>query len=98
MLKLIKGDVFEISICPCDIPAMLIDRLVFSSKDLNIEEDAFIDNCTFHVRIVGERTKDFPIGFVHYDLTVFLVDGQRLTIKHNELIEIVGKMNEVRDE
>ena len=98
MLQIIKGDVFEICVCLCEVPVVVVSRVVFTSKGLGIEEDAFIDNGHFHVRIPGERTKDLPTGIAKYDITVILTDGERMTVQRDTPIEVVNKTNEVSED
>ena len=98
MLQVVQGDVFEFGVDFCNLEPMLIERVVFTSKKLGIQETAVFENGEYRVRIEGERTRLFPAGFIGYDLTVVLIDGERLTVRNNEKIEVLRKSNEVQNE
>lgn len=97
MLKIVQGDVFELHIDIRNVPLFLIKRVVFSSKDLGVEIPASFYDGRYDVRIEGEWTSKFEPGFVRYDITMFLTDGEKLTIVQNEKIEVLKKVNEVKN-
>ena len=72
-----------------------IQRVEFASSDLAIKADAFLDGKVYRVRIEGEKTKNFPIGFSRYDIIVTLIDNQQVTLKYQERIEILDRKSEV---
>ena len=98
MLKIIQGDVFEFSVCFGNVPLFAIQKVEFASKDLGVFQSAELYKGRYSVRIEGERTKCFSPGFARYDLTLTLVDGQKLTVCRNERIEVLEKVNEVKNE
>ena len=91
MLKIIQGDVFEFGVCIGNVPLFVIARVEFASKDLGVFQVAELYKGRYSVRIEGERTKYFSPGFARYDLTLTLVDGQKLTVCRNEKIEVLEK-------
>lgn len=98
MLQIIQGDVFELCIDIDGIDHNLIEKITFSSKSLGLNEPLQYYDGRFTIRIEGERTKVFPIGFSGYDLTLTLLGGESLTIKHGEKIEVLKKINLVQNE
>lgn len=98
MLQVVQGDVFEFGVDFCNLAPMFIDRVVFTSKKLGLQETAMFENGEYRVRIDGGRTRLFPAGFIGYDVTVILTDGERLTVRSNEKIEVLRKCNEVQNE
>lgn len=92
MLQIIQGDVFEICVDFCRIERTLIERVVFASKDLGAERDAEECNGNYRIRFEGGETTQFPSGFARYDLTVCFVDGECLTVRHDEKIEVLKKV------
>ena len=98
MLRIVKGDVFEFEIMLCRVDLNLIENVIFFSKDLGLELKAEQEEDTYRIRILGERTKAFKAGFARFDVVVVLIDGERLTVKHNEKIEVLkGASSEVRN-
>lgn len=99
MLQVVKGDVFEFVIMLCRIDPIVIEKVIFQSKDLGLELQAEQEEDIYRIRILGERTKEFKIGFAKYDIVVVLIDGERITVKHNDKIEVLNKAtSEVRNE
>lgn len=98
MLQIIQGDIFELCIDIKDIDHSLIEKAMFSSKSLGLNETLEYYDGRFTIRIEGEHTKVFPIGFSGYDLTLTLLGGESLTIKHGEKIEVLKKVNMVQNE
>jgi len=94
MLKIVKGDVFEFVVC-VKIDPVIIERVVFESKDLNLEHTAELENGIYRVRILGEETKKFPKGFARFDITATFIDGEKLTLKRNDKVEVLEKSSEV---
>lgn len=91
MLQIIQGDVFEICVDLCSIEPALIDKVVFASKDLGTERAAEKCNGNYRVRFEGRDTARFSSGFARYDLTVCFLDGESLTVRHDEKIEVLKK-------
>ncbi len=99
MLRVVKGDVFEFVIMLCRIDPIVIEKVIFQSKELGLELIAEQEDDIYRIRILGETTKNFPTGFVRYDIMVALIDGENLTVKHNDKIEVLEKAkSEVRNE
>ena len=79
LLQIIQGDIFEVSFDICGVDRVGIDKVVFLSSDLKINEvTTLCDNGEYSVRIGSERTRMFPAGFAFYDLTIIFIDGQKL--------------------
>lgn len=95
MLHLVQGDIFEFCVAICNVDPYAIKRVDFSSKDLGLTTEAFFDDGVYRVRIPGEKTKNFPLGFARYDITITLIDNEQVTVKHNERVEVLGKKSEV---
>ena len=95
MLHLVRGDILEFCVAMCNVDPYAVKKVEFSSKDLSITTEAFFDDGVYRVRILGEKTKDFPIGFSKYDITLTLIDDEKVTIRHNERIEVLEKRSEV---
>ena len=95
MLTVVKGDVFEFCVAMCNVDPYAVKKVEFSSRDLAVKHEAFFDDGIYRVRIHGEITKNFPVGFAKYDITVTLIDGEKVTVKANERVEILEKRNEV---
>ena len=95
MLHVVRGDVFEFSILLCSIDLDLIEKIEFISKRLNICERAERDGDSYRVKILGERTKEFPLGFSKYNVIVTLIDGGELTVRCDK-VEVL--MRVVRNE
>ena len=99
MLRVVKGDVFEFIIMLCRIDPIVVEKVIFQSKDLGLELQAEQEEDIYRIRIQGDTTKDFKPGFARYDIVVAFVDGEKLTVKHNDKIEVLNKaMSEVRNE
>lgn len=99
MLKVVQGDVLEFVIMLCRIDPIVIERVTFQCKDLGLEQVAEQEDDIYRIRILGEITKNFPIGFSRYDIAVTLTDGEQLTVKHNDKIEVLKKVaSEVQNE
>ena len=99
MLRVVKGDVFEFVILLCRIDPSVIEKVIFQSKDLGLELVAEQEEDIYRIRILGEITKNFKAGFARYDIVVALIDGENLTVKHKEKIEVLEKAkSEVRNE
>lgn len=95
MLNLVRGDMLEFTIALPNADNYAIQRVEFASSDLAIKVDAFLDGKVYRVRIEGEKTKNFPIGFSRYDIIVTLIDNQQVTLKYQERIEILDRKSEV---
>jgi len=94
LLQIIQGDIFEVSFDICGVDRVGIDKVVFSSSDLKINEvTTLCNNGEYSVRIGSERTRMFPTGFAFYDLTIVFIDGQKLTAQRNEIVEVLKKEN-----
>ena len=95
MLTLVKGDVFEFCVAMCNVDPYAVKSVEFSSKDLGIRHEAMFDDGIYRIRIPGEKTKDFPVGFPRYDVTVTLIDDEKLTVVHDSRVEVLEKRSEV---
>ena len=95
MLTVVKGDIFEFCVVMCNVDPYAVKKVEFSSRDLGLIHEAFYDDGVYRVRIHGEVTKNFPVGFAKYDVTVTLIDDERLTVKVNERVQVLEKRNEV---
>ena len=95
MLNLVRGDMLEFTIALPNADGYAIQKVEFASSDLAIRTDAFLDGKVYRVRIEGEKTKDFPVGFSHYDIIVTLIDNQQVTLKYQERIEVLARKSEV---
>ncbi|MEG1882003.1 MAG: hypothetical protein RR207_05890 [Clostridia bacterium] len=95
MLQIIQGDIFELCIDICNIDPVAIEKVEFSSKDLGVQENVKLYKNRYTLRIAGEKTKSFKEGFVRYDLTITFIDKEVLTIKRNDKIEVLSKVNKV---
>ena len=93
MLQIVQGDVFEVSFELCGIDRVAIEKVLFSSKNLGLSEEAVFAEDGYIVRLEGGRTANMPPGFSFYDLTIVFIDGQRLTAKRNEIVEVLKKEN-----
>ena len=93
MLQIVQGDIFEVSFELCGIDRVAIEKVVFSSKSLGISEAAVFAEDKHIVRLESDRTANIPPGFSFYDLTIVFIDGQRLTAKRNEIVEVLKKEN-----
>lgn len=95
MLHVVQGDVFEFSITLCNVDFDLIEKVEFISKRLDVKERATLEDKTYQVRIPGERTKTFPLGFAKYNVIVTFIDGEELTVRYDK-VEVLGRV--VRNE
>lgn len=95
MITVVKGDVFEFCVAMCNVDPYAVKKVEFSSRDLGIKHEAFFDDGIYRVRIHGEITRNFPVGFAKYDITVTLIDDEKVTVKSNERVEVLEKRNEV---
>lgn len=99
MLRVVKGDVFEFVIILCRIDPIVIEKVTFQSKDLGINQEAEQEEDIYRVRILGDITKDFSTGFAKFDIVVTLTDGETITVKHNDKVEVLEKVkSEVQNE
>lgn len=99
MLRVVKGDVFEFVIILCRIDPIVIETVTFQSKDLGINQEAEQEEDIYRVRILGDITKDFKAGFAKFDIVVTLTDGETITVKHNDKVEVLEKVkSEVQNE
>lgn len=95
MLQIVQGDIFEINFELCEVDKTAIKKVVFSSKCLGITEDSELTEEGYRVRISGEYTAKLPSGFAFYDLTIVFIDGQQITAKRNDIVEVLKKENNV---
>ena len=91
MLHVVQGDVFEFSITLCNVDFGLIEKVEFVSKRLAIAERAVLEDSTYQVRIPGEKTKTFPLGFAKYNVIVTFIDGEELTVRCDK-VEVLGRV------
>ncbi len=95
MLTLVKGDVFEFCVAMCNVDPYAVKGVEFSSKDLAVKHEVMFDDGIYRIRIPGSMTKDFPTGFAKYDITVTLIDDEKVTVVHNGRVEVLEKRSEV---
>jgi len=95
MLHLVQGDVLEFCIAMCNVDPFAVKQVHFISKDLGVEVEAYWDNGVYRVRVQGEITQKFPVGFARYDVVVTLIDDEKVTVKLNEKMEVLKRNSEV---
>lgn len=94
MLKVVQGNIFEFVIVLYGIHPSLVNEVIFESEKLGIREIAEQEEDVYRIRISGERTKSFPLGFQPYNITVTLLDNEKLTVKRSK-VEVLKKVGEV---
>ncbi|HEY8390097.1 MAG TPA: hypothetical protein VIL26_04010 [Clostridia bacterium] len=75
------------------VEANTVDKVLFSSKRLNISIAAQLTNQGYLVRLEKEQTIAFPPGFSSFDITIYFKSGEVITAEHNGLIEVLKKVN-----
>ncbi len=89
MISIVKGDVFEFDVEVEDVDLTYIDKVTLHIPKLNIKEEATFINEVYKIRIEGNVTREFPVGFFNYSLIITFTDGEEYTALTDEKLEVV---------
>lgn len=97
-IKIIQGDTHEYKIKFENDINELIERIVFTSKNLEIEENMeFIgDENYWRFRFSASQTDIPPSDFYSYDITIFFKDGDIIS-ETGVPLRIIDKRNPVEN-
>lgn len=98
-LEIVSGDTYDILVEVENYDVNLIEKIVFSCKDLNLVKDFDRDwtenSNLFALHFDSEETKNFPPKCFDYDITVIFTDGTINTATYRSAIKIYPKVNKI---
>jgi len=102
-IVIIQGDSYQksVQILKCNhgeheiIPHELIDKVIITSKSLNINKELAYDdeNKKYLLNLTSSETASFKPQITNYDLTVIFTDSKIKTICYNGQVKILEKSN-----
>ena len=96
--NVIQGDTFCLKVI-VEIGIELIDKVYFSSTQLNIEEELIEinenENTYWLLKLSSETTNGFKRGVSTFDITTILKDGSTKTVVHNGNLTVYSKGNPI---
>lgn len=94
-LSIVQGDTLEITLSLENPEELIIERVTFVCKSLNINEDFTPSSSDdlWSLTINPNETEEFYIGNFAFDVTAVSDSGEVFTVVHNGNLRVLHKSN-----
>ena len=96
IITIIQGDTYECEVTVEGIVAELVDKIYFSSNQLNVCKMLDKRDNKFILKFTPEETMKFSTGNLSYDFTIYFLDNTIQTAQYKARISILPKINKVQ--
>ena len=97
IITIIQGDTYECEVSIEGVLVEIIDKIYFSSNQLNVCKELEKRDGKFVLKFTPEETMKFETGNLSYDFTIYFVDKTIQTVQYKARISILPKVNKVQD-
>ena len=96
IITIIQGDTYECEISIEGVLVEIIDRIYFSSNQLNVCKELEKRDGKFVLKFTPEETMNFETGNLSYDFTIYFTNNAIQTAQYRNRISILPKINKVQ--